>query len=93
MKCAWCDEHAIVDIEVEPARYEKGTDPDSGLPVSVMRHGAIKAWACQRHMLIKNEQPPAVRTPHTTKAKDVDQLSIFDVPGVGPRSAIHGDER
>lgn len=93
--CAWCGQPAAAEIEVEPTRtrVRRMVDPQTGEAVSVteVTQLAIKTWACVAHLSTVQNQPPPVRTPSRTKAKGVEQLSILDVPGVGPASAVFGD--
>jgi hypothetical protein len=93
--CTWCPEPSVCEIEVQPTqtRVRRMVDPQTGERVSVteVTQLAIKVPACHVHRDAPMGQPPPVRTPSRTKAKDVPQLSIFDVPGVAPGSAILGE--
>lgn len=75
-RCRWCDVEATSLVEVKPGDELK-------LPV--------KAEACDFHAgLLTREQPTSVDSLRRRHARDVPQLSIFDMPGLAPDSAILG---
>src|SRR6185295_6845083 len=97
--CAWCDKESVTELELEPIRYRTITKKLPDGTVSKRQELAalpIKAAACEQHsyMLEKRGAGP-VGNWRAKKAKGVEQLTIFDVPGVeqpGPASAITRDD-
>lgn len=54
MRCAWCGEKAVTQIEIEPAK--RGKDKRTGL--MVIKKPPLMSPACVSHKDIINEQPP-----------------------------------
>jgi hypothetical protein len=54
MKCSWCQEDAVGEVEIEPPRY--GKDKRTG--VKVEKKPAKTAPACADHLTIVENQPP-----------------------------------
>lgn len=54
VKCTWCEEMSVVDVELEPVR--RGKDKRTGR--MVIKKPAILAPACEFHKNIVNQQPP-----------------------------------
>lgn len=86
--CAWCDLPAVDEVTVEPAKYEKG---DGGLPGKLLQRSK-KAYACDDHLHVTDDQPAPIGAFRRRKAKGVVQLDIFG--GDDSRrsaNAIYGD--
>jgi hypothetical protein len=88
-KCAWCNETAVTEVLVQPAQYaaipgtaEKVVGSNKKVAQRELKQTPIRAPAClEHHQITLNQQPP-VKTPRNTTARDVPQMSIYDVPGV-----------
>lgn len=77
--CAWCGSPASLEKEVEPADVRK-----DGKVIKF----AIYAWCCSEHYPARSGPDP--RNILRRKDREAKQMSIFDVPGVVPRSALLG---
>jgi hypothetical protein len=79
--CAWCDQPAIAEIEVEGTRFRVKTirDPQTG----DLRHGreliqrAITAPVCPAHFDITNRGAPPRPSPRARKPGP-EQTTVFD---------------
>lgn len=75
-RCRWCHAEATTVIEIEPGNELR-------FPIT--------AEACELHAgLLTREQPESVDRLRRRRARNVPQLSIFDMPGLAPDSAIRG---
>lgn len=75
--CAWCGAPSVLRLVIEPAHYVRR----GGEKVCVQQ--AITAAACRECSGRTQNQPPPVRTPHTTGARKpgADQMTIHEELG------------
>lgn len=80
--CEWCGLAAVAHILLEPGRSARAGG-DYKKP--------IRAWACKAHEALGLHDPedepevPLASSLRRRKARDVEQLTIYDVPGVDPK--------
>jgi hypothetical protein len=75
--CRWCNKPAVVEIIVEPDKFGMVARND-GRKIKTLVRRAITAPACSEHRFITVNQPPPVKTPHTTKLKGERQANLWE---------------
>jgi len=82
--CSWCEERAVVEIQVQPAWVvKKGIDTRTGRRLSYTKKKALLAPACEDHAKVERVEP----VKKERKKVSTEQQEFFPKDATGPSNA------
>jgi hypothetical protein len=81
--CAWCEEKAVVEIQVQPAHMVKRKNPQTGADYMFTKKAAVVVPACEDHRKVERVEPPKKER----KKIPEEQIEFFPKDQTGPTNA------